>query len=340
MKAVVFYSPARVELAERELPTRTSDDEALVRVIACGLCGSDLRLMTDPPQMPCVPNAVIGHEIVGVIEETANGSELVVGDAVVVVPNIRCGTCPQCMRGAMNLCENFKHIGTHLPGGLAENLWVPATALHRVPDGLDPYIAALAEPLACILNGTTRVRWHAGEPIAILGAGPIGLLFLAVAKLSGAGPIVVSDPNPSRRELAVALGADAVVDPTDPGASEQWLTHLGEYGAKTVIDALGTLLPTALEVVARGGEIVLFGVNHQAEVTIHPTEIVDKDLTIYGTYIHRGTFALALRLLAQHPDLFSQIITHRLRLDEWEVARKLLISGQAPGKILITIGLR
>jgi threonine dehydrogenase-like Zn-dependent dehydrogenase len=337
MKAVVFFTPARVELADRELPLRSSDGDALVRVIACGLCGSDMRLMTDPPQMPCPPNVVIGHEIVGVVEEPAAGSDLVAGDLVVVVPNIRCGICAQCKRGAMNLCENFKHIGTHLPGGLSEKLWVPASALHRVPSGLDPYIAALAEPLACILNGTSRVRWHAGQSVAILGAGPIGLLFLAVAKLSGAHPIVVSDPNPMRRDLALAIGADAVIDPTDADARDQWLAHLGPDGARTVIDALGTLLANALDIVSRGGEIVLFGVNHQAEITIRPTEIVDKDLTIYGTYIHRGTFDLALSLLAQHPELFAQIITERFQIDDWDTARAQLMSGRSPGKILVTM---
>jgi threonine dehydrogenase-like Zn-dependent dehydrogenase len=88
--------------------------------------------------------------------------------------------------------------------------------------------------------------------------------------------------------------------------------------------------------VTRGGEIILFGVNHQAEVTIRPTDIVDKDLTIYGTYIHRGTFELALNLLAQHPDLYSKIITDRFQIGDWDAARELLMSGRAPGKILIT----
>ena len=129
----------------------------------------------------------------------------------------------------MNLCESFKHIGTHLPGGLSEKLWVPATALHRVPAGLDPYIAALAEPLACILNGTSRVTWHAGQSVAILGAGPIGLLFLAVAKLIGRAPDrgvrPESDPTRTRSRDRRRCGDRSDRRRTPPRSG--WLTSAG-----------------------------------------------------------------------------------------------------------------
>ena len=134
---------------------------------------------------------------------------------MVVVPNYPCRQCASCKSGLINLCDNFEHIGSHSDGGLAEWLWVPEEFLHAVPAGLDPYVAALAEPLSCVLNGTTRASWGPAEPVVILGAGPIGLLFLAVAKLSGAGPVIVSEPNPARAALARDVGADYVVDPTD-----------------------------------------------------------------------------------------------------------------------------
>jgi 2-desacetyl-2-hydroxyethyl bacteriochlorophyllide A dehydrogenase len=339
VKAVVFHDPKHVEfVTDRPEPQRRSDSDVLVKILACGLCGSDMRLMTDPPQMPCEPDTVFGHEIVGHVAIAPPGAGLSPGDLVVVVPNLPCGTCYQCKRGIVNLCENFCHVGTHIDGGLAEEIWIPAAAVHQVPRGLDPYVAALTEPLACVLNGTRKVHWHAGEPVVILGAGPIGLLFLAVAKLSGASPLVVSEPNPARARLALDLGADHVVNPADEGSSQHITSLVGSHGAAVVIDALGTLLPTALELVARGGEIVLFGVNHAAQVTISPSQIVDKDLTIHGVYIHKGTFDLALRLLSQHPDVFAPIITQRISIDEWERARELLMSGAAPGKIIVTVG--
>ena len=337
MKAVVFQDPGHVELQERPEPKARGERESLIKVLACGLCGSDLRTMTDPPQMPCHPDTVLGHEIVGVVDTPGAGAWFAPGDVVVVVPNYPCRQCASCKSGLINLCDNFEHIGSHSDGGLAEWLWVPDEFLHAVPAGLDPYVAALAEPLACVLNGTTRASWGPAEPVVILGAGPIGLLFLAVAKLSGAGPVIVSEPNPARAALARDVGADYVVDPTDPETPGRIAALLGGHGAATVIDALGTLLTTALRLVAKGGEIFVFGVNHAAEITIRPAVIVDKEVSIRGIYIAKGTFPLALRLLSAHQELFGKIVSHRIAIEDWDRARDLLMSGQAPGKILVTM---
>jgi len=337
MKAVIFHSPQSVELSERSAPQPRSDRDNLLRVIACGLCGSDLRAMTDSAQMACTPNTVMGHEIVGRIEIPAPGSGFAEGDVVVVVPNIPCRVCFNCKRGLINLCDNFEHIGSHTDGGLAEQLWAATELLHRVPEGLDPQVAALAEPLACVLNGTTRASWRAGEPVVVLGGGPIGLLFAAVAKLSGAAPLVVSEPSEVRRRLALEMGADHVVDPTAPGATEQIAELVGGHGAPVVMDTLGTLLSTALQVVAKGGEIFVFGVNHAAAITIAPAVIVDKEVSIHGVFIAKGTFPLALQLLADHSQLFAKVVSDRILIDDWETAETLLMSGQTAGKILVTM---
>jgi threonine dehydrogenase-like Zn-dependent dehydrogenase len=337
VKAVVFMTNKNVELQDRPMPVARRASDVLIRVIACGLCGSDLRTMTDPPQMPCNPNTVLGHEIVGEVEESGT-SNFAKGDVVAVVPNYPCRTCFSCRRGLINLCDNFEHIGSHTDGGLAEFVSVPSEFLYLVPPGLDPYVAALVEPLACVLNGATRANWLPEEPVVILGGGPIGLLFLAMAKLSGASPIVVSEPNPARAKVALDIGADFVVDPSEPESLERIAELVGGHGAPTVIDALGTLLESALTLVSKGGEIFSFGVNHGAHVTISQSVIVDKEVTIHGVYIAKGTFPLALKLLNDHQDLFAKVVSHRIPLGEWERAKTLLMSGEAPGKILITTG--
>jgi threonine dehydrogenase-like Zn-dependent dehydrogenase len=338
MKAVVFHDPGHVELQERPDPKARSERESLIKILACGLCGSDMRTMTDPPQMPCNPDTVLGHEIVGVVDMPAADSGFAPGDVVVAVPNYPCRQCASCKSGLVNLCDNFEHIGSHSDGGLAEWLWVPDEFLHAVPAGLDPYVAALAEPLGCVLNGTTRASWGPGKPAVILGAGPIGLLFLAVAKLSGAAPVIVSEPNAARAALARDLGADHVLDPADPETPERIAALIGGHGAATVIDALGTLLDTALRLVAKGGEIFVFGVNHAAEIKIKPAVIVDKEVTIRGVYIAKGTFPLALQLLGAHQELFGKIVSDRIPIEQWARAKDLLMSGTAPGKILVTMG--
>ncbi|ART68245.1 hypothetical protein BTO20_06275 [Mycobacterium dioxanotrophicus] len=337
MKAVVFTSPSHVELTQRAEPRPGGPNESLIAVIACGLCGSDARTMTDPPRMPCTPDTVLGHEIVGRIVEPGDSGRFTAGDVVVVVPNYPCRTCQSCRRGLINLCDRFDHIGAVSDGGLTEKIWVPEEFVHPVPNGLQPHVAVLAEPLACILNGTTRARWSPGEPAVVLGAGPIGLLFTVMAKLAGVHPLVVTEPDPARAGLARELGADHVVDPRGGDASLQIAAVVGERGATTVIDAVGTLLPTALQVVAKGGEILVFGVDRVGEVTIAPSTIVDKEISIHGVYIAKGTFPLALKLLECHQDLFAKIVTDVYPLDEWEEAKVALCGQKAAGKILVLV---
>src|SRR5580704_2640578 len=336
MKAVVFEGPGAVELQERPDPKARSEHETLIRVLACGLCGSDMRAMTVPPQLPCNPDTVMGHEIVGIVDTPAADSRFAAGDVVVAVPNYPCRKCHSCQAGLINLCDNFTHVGVHVDGGLAELLWVPDEYLYAVPAGLDPHLAALAEPLACVLNGTRRANWHPGEPVVILGGGPVGLLFLAVAKLSGAAPLILTEPNAARAAKALEIGADHVVDPTGPDALERITALTGGHGAATVVDTLGTLLEEALTLVAKAGEIFVFGVNQTATIAITPAVIQGKEASIHGVYIAKSTFPLALTLLATHRGLFGKIVTDCIPIADWDRARDLLMSGKAAGKILVT----
>lgn len=337
MRGVIFQSPQSVRLGDRPPPRPRSEQDTLIGVLACGLCGSDQRVMTDPVQMHCDPDTVLGHEIVGRVERPAVGAALAPGDVVVVAPNIPCRRCESCRRGLINLCDDFVHIGSQVDGGLAEELWVPTEFLHAVPAGLDPHIAALAEPLACVLNGTTRAGWNPAEPVVVLGGGPIGLIFAALAKMAGASPVVVSEPVDARRQLALEVGADHVVDPTGGDGVDEILALVGRRGAPVVIDALGTLLEEALHIVGKGGEVFVFGVNHAAQITLTPALVVDKEVSIHGIYIAKGTFPLALKILTDNQDLFGKIISDRIPLEEWDTARTLLLSGSTAGKILITV---
>jgi 2-desacetyl-2-hydroxyethyl bacteriochlorophyllide A dehydrogenase len=333
MKAVVFEAPGQVYLLDREQPRPALPSDVLIRVAACGLCGTDQRTISDPPLMSCDPGRTIGHEISGVVVEAGPETRFQPGEPVVVVPNYPCRRCESCHLGYINLCDDFQHLGSMLDGGLAEYVVVPAEFLQRIPAGLDVTLAALAEPLACVLNGADRAQWTPGSPVVILGAGPIGLLFLTVARLAGASPIIVSEPNALRAEKARALGADWVVSPRDPSHEEEILRHTG--GARVVVDTLGTLLGTAVAVAAKRGQILIFGIDETATVAVHPAHIVAKELTIEGVYIARGTMPSALKLLAQHPDKFSQIVTDRIPLTDWETAKKSLLSNAAAGKVLV-----
>jgi (R,R)-butanediol dehydrogenase / meso-butanediol dehydrogenase / diacetyl reductase len=319
VRAAVYTGPGAVEITSVPDATPTSADDVIVRVERCGICGSDLRALAVPPEMDYEPGVVIGHEFVGEVVDSRGLSGVSHGDRVAVLPNLPCGRCHYCRAGRTNLCTDFTHLGAMRDGGAADLAAVPASVLHALPETLDWETAALTEPLACVLNGTRRAQFHPGAATLILGAGPIGLLFLAVAKLAGAGPIVVSEPHAERRAWAARHGADVVCDPAQDPIDEVVGAATGGVGAEIAIDAVGSLLSDAVAAVRKGGRVLVFGLNFRAQATLSPADLASREVTIEGVFIANGTFPLAIDLLATHPETFHPLITHRLALESfWE----------------------
>jgi (R,R)-butanediol dehydrogenase / meso-butanediol dehydrogenase / diacetyl reductase len=314
VRAAVYTGPGAVEVTSVPDAIPYGNDDVLVRVERCGICGSDLRALAVPPEMDYEPGVVVGHEFVGEVVDARGQAGISQGDRVAVLPNIPCGRCHYCRAGRVNLCTDFTHLGAMRDGGAAELAAVPAAMLHALPDALDWETAALTEPLACVLNGTRRAGLHPGAPTLILGAGPIGLLFLAVAKLAGAGPIVVSEPHPERRVWAARHGADIVCDPATEPLDEVVGAATDGVGAQIAIDAVGSLLTDAVAGVRKGGRVLVFGLDWRA---LAPADIASREVTIEGIYIANGTFPLALRLLDAHPETFRPLITHHLALESF-----------------------
>lgn len=334
MKAAVFVGEGRVEVTDVPYPSPSRSNEVIMRVAACGLCGSDLRALAVPPEMEYDHGTIIGHEFAGEIVEAGHDTGFDVGELVAVLPNIPCRRCDYCRVGLMNLCEHFTHIGSMRDGGAAEYCAVPADMVHPLPVGLDAQLASLAEPLACVLNGSLRAGWHPGRSALILGAGPIGLLFLLLARAAGASPIIVSEPAPTRADWARRLGADEVVNPlTDDVASA---VHAEvRIGVDVAIDAVGSLLAEAIASVRKGGRVLVIGLNERATATLAEADLAYREVTIEGVYIAKGTFPLALTLLAQGEIPFDDLITHRLGLDEFETAIAAMRAGDAVKPILL-----
>jgi (R,R)-butanediol dehydrogenase/meso-butanediol dehydrogenase/diacetyl reductase len=317
VRAAVYTGPGTVEVRTVADATPKGGDDVVLRVERCGICGSDLRALAVPPEMDYEPGVIIGHEFVGEVVDPDGQAGVNQGDRVAVLPNIPCGRCHYCRTGRVNLCTDFTHLGAMRDGGAAELAAVPASMLHALPDAVDWETAALTEPLACVLNGTRRAGLHPGAPTLVLGAGPIGLLFLAVAKLAGAGPIVVSEPHAERRASAARNGADVVCDPVSEPLDEVVAAATDGLGAEIAIDAVGSLLTDAVGAVRRGGRVLVFGLNWRARATLSPADLASREVTIEGVYIANGTFPLALRLLDAHPETFRPLITHRLPLESF-----------------------
>jgi threonine dehydrogenase-like Zn-dependent dehydrogenase len=333
IRAAVFAGPGQVEVRRRRRPGLASAGDVLVAVEACGICGTDLHILDDPPGHPATPGVVLGHELVGRVAETgAEAAGITVGDRVAVAPNLPCGSCAACRQGLSGSCANFTTIGIFRDGGLADQVSVPARACHPISRAVPARIAALTEPLSCVLNGVQRARPVPGDVAVIHGAGAIGLLFLAVLSAGGVR-CVVSEPVARRREVAERMGAARTVDParTNP---RQVIESIRPEGADLAIDAVGNQMASALEQTRPRGQVLLFGMNSNARAMIAQNEITRREITIYGSYVGDWTFPAAVRLLESGKLALDSLVTHWLPLERTPEALGALRSGQAVKAVL------
>jgi len=335
MRAAIFEGNGKVAIAERADPKVSRPDDVLIRIAANGLCGSDLRALATPPEMVYDQGVIVGHEFSGTIEDVGDEVTLEPGARVVVHPNIWCQTCWYCRSGHTNLCDRFVHIGSMRDGGAAELCVVPERMVYRVQDEMAFDVAALAEPLACVLNGTKQASIHPGESVLILGGGPIGLLYLILLKAAGASPLIVSEPAPHRARWARDLGADEVVDPRAANVQDVVRELTEGRGVDVAVDSVGALLPDAVASVRKAGRVLVFGLNERIEATIRPVDLVYREITISGVYIARGTFPLAVKLLTENKLGFDRLVTHRLELEQFDEAIELLRTGEAVKALVV-----
>lgn len=319
MRAAVLADVGTLAVEDRAEPSLAADDDVVLEVEACGVCGTDLHILAMPPGHPAKVGVVLGHEFVGRVAEVgAVVSSLAVGQRVAVAPNLWCGECDWCRRGLRNQCERGTTYGIFVDGGLAPRVVVKSKACFPISAELPAHVAALAEPLSTVVHGARQARVFPGETAVVLGAGPIGAFFCALLHAAGA-TVVAVEPTPERAELARALGAVDVVAPDEASGLE----------ADVVVDAVGSQLETALEVVARGGRILLFGMNERARTEVAQSRITRDELTILGSYVGQDVFPDAIRLLEQGRIDFSPVVTHRVAVDELPAAVEELRSGRA-----------
>ncbi len=329
MLAAVFEGEGRLEVREVPVPAVRKDDEVLLRVDAASICGTDVHILEIPPGHPATAGAVLGHEYVGtVLKAGPAAGGLREGDRVVVDPNLTCGGCRYCRMGMPNMCENMTTLGIFLDGGFARYNVAPSRALHRISASVPPEAAVFAEPLSCVVNGTRKARLHPGESVAILGAGPIGLLFTQVFRAAGAGKIIVSEMTSVRAEAARRSGADIVVDPREASVRDEVAKATG-IGADVVVDAVGSLLPEAIELVRRGGKVLLFGMNQAAAPEVAQFYITRHEIAVLGTYIAKHTFPPAIKVLESGAINTDALITHRVRVSRINEGLEAMRSGAA-----------
>lgn len=293
MLAAVYHGPEDIRVEERPRP-EIGPDEVLIKVLNANICGTDLRIYKGghrhyPPGAVRIP----GHEVVGEIAEMGDLVEgYEVGQKVFVAPNMGHGRNRATISGNNNMDPDFQAIGINLDGAFAEYMRVPALAIQQgnlmpIKDGVDPAVAALIEPLACVLRGQNAVNVHDGDVVVVMGAGPIGILHLKLARLRGALRVIVSEPSADRRQQALALGADRVVDPIHDDLRAVVLAESGGRGADVVIVAAPSKAAqqSAIDIAAIGGRINFFGglPKHDPTIQLDSNTVHYRELVITGT---------------------------------------------------------
>lgn len=293
MRAAVFYGIGDLRLATLDDP-QPGPGEIVLRVGAAGICGTDVRIFANGHhRIPPGTARVLGHELAGEVAQMGTGVEgLAVGDRVALAPNVGCGTCRQCVSGWTNLCPDYQAYGISLDGGFAEQMRVTAETLRqgnvvRLPASLPYTWAALAEPMSCCLNGQEAVALGVDDVVLIVGAGPIGLMHVLLARLRGARSILVSELAEERRQMAAAAGADVPIDPGRTDLGEAVRQASGGRGADVIIVAAPSAAAQAeaLELAAARGRVNFFGglPKDQPWTRLNANLIHYKQLMLTGT---------------------------------------------------------
>jgi D-arabinitol dehydrogenase (NADP+) len=327
MKSIVIERPNEISLLERDEP-EPGPVELMIEVRASGICGTDLHIYRGEymGKYPVIP----GHEFSGVVAAVgSNITRFKVGDRVAVEPNIACDNCVNCLNNRQNFCLNWQAIGVTLPGGMEQYVIVPEKAAFSIGE-LPFEHGAFMEPLSCVVHGIQRAHISLADHVAILGAGPIGILMLQMARLQGAARITVLETNPGRADLARQFGADVVI------------SRLEELQIDTydiVIDATGVIsvMNRSIDFVRMGGTVLLFGVPPSGRnLEMEGFKIFRKGLTVLSSFTSVRNSFQAVDLLQSGKIQVEPLISHHLPLKEMPRALELIESRDpAVKKVLV-----
>jgi L-iditol 2-dehydrogenase len=345
MKAVLRRQPGEVILTDRPIP-EPGPGEVLVRLRACGICGSDVARLRDADEK--WNHVVLGHECCGLIESLGPASPLDTGDSrlatspgqrVALLPLLPDFSCPFCARGDYSLCDNYSFVGSRQDGGLAEYLVAPLGNFLPIPDEVSDEAAAMLEPLSVATQGCLLGGLRPGQSVLVMGAGAIGLLAVQVALALGASPVVACDVVPEKLTLAAALGAETVLLPSDT-------LDLKLPPCDLALECSGhhSAFGPALASVAKGGTLVLVGTG-PGEVTLSGAQreqICRRMLTVRGQWMSYGPtwpgepWTIPLQLLAAGRLDPTRLITHRYALAQAaEAVRFMLTPGAEYLKVMV-----
>ena len=341
MKALLLTESMKLELTDMPQPTPGPED-VLIRVKACGICGSDIHGW-DGSSGRRIPPLVMGHEAAGEVAAVGkNVTRFKAGDAVTFDSMISCGNCQFCRRGDANLCDNRRVLGVSCGeyrqhGAFAEYVVVPERITYAIPASLPSHYAAMVEPVSVAVHAVERTPLKIGDTAVVVGSGMIGLLIIQVLRLAGCGRILAVDLDDKRLALACQLGADEAIHAGNQDAVAMIHERTGGGGADLAIEAVGNsaTVKTAVESVRKGGKVTLVG-NLKPEIEFPLQSVVTREIDVLGSCACSGEYPVCIDLLARGAINVEPMITARAPLEDGADWFQRLYEGE-PGAMKVML---
>lgn len=338
MKAAVFYGKGDLRIENINVPNVKSD-EVLVKVMACGICGTDIHIFEgDEGAAKTPPKTVLGHEFSGIVAEVGSSvKDVKVGDRVCVDPNKLCGSCYYCKSAIGHFCENMIGIGTTVNGGFEEFVSVPVSQVYKISDTTSFCEAAMTEPVSCCMHGIDLCNIKCDDTVLVIGCGMIGLIMIQLALNSGASKVIAVDIDSKKCEMALKLGASIAIDSSKDDVKKV-LESKNIKRITKVIECVGRTetMEEAVHLAGKKSIVMFFGLTKpNDEMKLKPFEIFKKEIEIKASYINPYTQARAIEMIDSKRIDVSSMIYKVASLDELPqiLADKNL---RSKGKFIIT----
>lgn len=336
MKAAVLFGPNEFRPETIEKPV-INENEILLKMEKAALCGTDIRILEGKKTKDVRYPSVIGHEMCGTIDQLGdNVKGYEVGEKVAIANVIPCGSCSSCLAGRENACLNRTAIGYQYDGGFAEYVRIPESCIAagnvvKLPDSVSFTSGALIEPLACCIRGLKNANIGFNDTVLVVGAGPIGLMHVQLAKISGASKVIVSEPNDFRKEKAKVLGADIAIDPTSENLEEIIMEETEGLGVDVIMVAIGvpSIVNSTFKLCKKGGTVCLFaGFSGKGECTVEANVIHYGEINVCGsTAYKRSDYLAAAEMVKAGKIYLDEIATHTYKIDDFVEAYEMNKSG-------------